>query len=99
MTVNVVNCPIGVARDATGLPSVSEGMYQSENIESGQSTMTAQGYGGNGGAWVITVTGNDVYLRFGPNPTAAIGDILVLNGQTREFWARPGDKVSVLSVV
>lgn len=39
-----------------------------------------------GAFWVLTVTGGNVWVKFGTNPVAAAGsDWLILDGQTREF--------------
>jgi len=102
-TVNIVNCPIGVARNTTGLPSTIDTNYSSITvISSGSSApvaITAKDYGTNGGAWVITVTGNSVFVKFGRGtPVATDQDILILDGQTREFWARPGDTVAIVDL-
>ncbi len=49
--------------------------------------------------WVITVSGGDVWVKFGASPTAAAGDEWLINdGQTREFKARAGDKMAVKDV-
>ncbi len=46
--------------------------------------------------WVITVSGGDVWVKFGASPTAAAGDDWLINdGQTREFKALAGDKMAV----
>lgn len=52
-------------------------------------------------AWVITVAGaSNIRALFGSNPTAVAaeaGGFLILAGQTREFAARAGDKVAVIT--
>lgn len=46
--------------------------------------------------WVITALGN-VWVAFGDNPTAAAGDdYLVASGSTRDWAAKPGQKVAVV---
>lgn len=99
-TVNIVNCPIGIVRDTTGLPSLLDDNFVTGTTTSSGTAASigfvAKDYGTNGGAWVITVSGNNVYVRFGVSPTATSQDVLILDGQTREFWARPGDTVSVI---
>lgn len=101
-TVNVINCPIGVARDTTGLPSLLDDNYVSAVTASTGTSATigfaAKDYGTNGGAWVITVSGGNILVKFGPTPTATSQDVLILDGQTREFWARPGDTVAIIDV-
>jgi len=55
---------------------------------------------GGGLVWIITVTGDKIRAKFGANPTAVAaedGGWLILDGQTREFVARPGDKVAVIT--
>lgn len=102
-SVNVVNCPVGIVTQVTGLPSMLDADYESATLTSSGTSSTigfeAAGHGSNGGAWIITVTGGSVYVKFGPtndNPTATNQDILILDGQTREFWARPGDTVAII---
>lgn len=47
--------------------------------------------------WQITVSGNDVWVKFGANPVADSGeDHLICDGQTREFVAEDGDKLAVI---
>lgn len=47
--------------------------------------------------WVISVSGGDVWVKFGSSPTAAAGDEWLINdGQTREFKALAGDKMAVI---
>lgn len=42
--------------------------------------------GAFGAFWVLTVTGGNVWVKFGEDPTAAAeSDWLILDGQTREF--------------
>lgn len=54
-------------------------------------------------AWIVTVSGGSVFVKFGPtgegspiastpSPSDNTGSWLVLDGQTREFAARGGDK-------
>lgn len=46
--------------------------------------------------WVITALGS-VWVAFGDNPTAAPGDdYLVASGSTRDWAAKPGQKVAVV---
>ncbi len=48
---------------------------------------------------MITVSGGDVWVKFGASPTAAAGDEWLINdGQTREFKALAGDKMAVKDV-
>jgi hypothetical protein len=48
--------------------------------------------------WIITVSGGDLWVKFGADPTAAAGDEwLVTDGQTREWKALSGDKVAVIN--
>ena len=54
---------------------------------------------GEGMYWVLTVTGGAVRAKFGADPTAAAaegGGWLILDGQTREFAAVPGQKVAII---
>lgn len=49
------------------------------------------------GFCVITVSGGDVWVKFGSAPTAAAGsDWLILEGQTRDFKVAKGTKVAVI---
>lgn len=101
-TVNVINCPIGVVRETTGLPSLLDDNYVSvmttSSGTSGTPAIVAKDYGSNGGAWIITVSGGNVTVKFGASPEATSQDILILDGQTREFWARPGDTVAIIDL-
>jgi hypothetical protein len=55
-------------------------------------------YGSYGSYWVLTVTGGNVWVKFGSDPTAAAGDQwLILDGQTREFAVdAEGQKLAVI---
>jgi hypothetical protein len=48
--------------------------------------------------WVLAVTGGNVWVKFGSNPTAAAGSgFLITDGQVREFKTQPSDKVAVIN--
>ena len=47
--------------------------------------------------WVVTASGNDVWIAFGDNPTAVAGThYLVVDGTTRDFAAAPSQKIAVI---
>lgn len=55
--------------------------------------------GGDGQYWVLTVTGGDVWVLFGTNPTAvASSGYLMTSGSTREFGVTAtSEKVAVIN--
>ena len=64
-----------------------------------QTTNVAAPTGGYEEFVQVTVSGGNVYLEFGDNPTAAAASadaVLVLDGQTRDFALGRGEKVSVI---
>lgn len=69
-----------------------------QSITSGASSTASTITAGNDVQCQITVTGGNVWVKFGAAPTAAAGsDYLILDGQTREFgMIAPGHKVAVI---
>lgn len=56
--------------------------------------------GSYGLVWCFTVTGGNVRVKFGDNPTAVAaedGGWLILDGQTRDFAATAGHKAAVIT--
>ena len=48
--------------------------------------------------WILTASGGNIWVKFGTNPTAAVGgDWLILNGQTREIGVTvDGEKLAAI---
>jgi len=79
-------------RSATGatMPVVNSVPVDADTLTSGassaQADFSAPATGWETLFWSVTVTGGNVYVRFGANPTAVTEEgWLVLDGQTREF--------------
>ena len=87
-TVHVVLCKVQGRNRRTILPvpdSVPLGAKTATS--SGSSAEVDVGVKGQPGQfWSVTVTGGNIYARFGANPTAVTDEgWLILDGQTREF--------------
>lgn len=74
----------------TSAPRVSEKLTSS--AASAASTNIAQAFE----YWHIATVG-DIWVTFGPNPTAAVGTGFLINaGSSMDFEATAGDKVAVI---
>lgn len=88
----------GVAASGGTMPILKGSTASSENkTSSGTSQQSALVASNNvGTVFVITVTGGNVCVKFGTNPTATNASTYILDGQTRSFSAVPGDKVALI---
>lgn len=94
-TINIVfaRAVERTAQIIAGIPSKAEAITTSGTSQA--STNAA----GNEDCCQLTVTGGNVWIKFGAAPTAAAGsDYLIIDGQTREFGHLPaGTKVAVIN--
>lgn len=81
------------AQIIAGIPS------KAESIATSGTSQASTNAAGNEDCCQLTVTGGNVWVKFGAAPTAAAGsDYLLIDGQTREFGHLPaGTKVAVIN--
>lgn len=91
-TVNVV-----LTQSNSNKPIPRGSVRASEAITSSGSSQQSTGVAQGGEIWSITVSGGNVWVRMGSNPTAAAGDDwLLVDGTTRDFEASANEKVAVI---
>lgn len=79
-------------------PVASMPPFSKEDITSSASSVVSANSAPNDAVCIITVTGGNIRAAFGPSPSAvASGDILITDGQTREFMLPQGHKVAVIN--
>lgn len=99
-TVNIVLTSARTKQTGGDLMPVADAEYaaQADITSSGSSQQANITASNNQQAWVITAAGGNVRVAFGANPTAAAGaGWLIVDGQTRDFGARHGQKVAVIN--
>lgn len=96
-----------VLAGASGRSSTGATQPALNSVESGAQTMTSSASSTqstvvgptdpSGMFWEVTVTGGNVFGKFGANPTAASGSgVLLLDGQTRNFAVSgPSEKFAI----
>lgn len=94
-TLNVVfsHAVERIAQVIGGIPT------NATSITTSAASQTSTNAAGNEDVCQLTVTGGNVWVKFGAAPTAAAGsDFLLTDGQTREFGHLPaGTKVAVIN--
>lgn len=93
------SCAIGGRAGITRIPETAAEAAETITSSGASQATTAAAPAGDEGVrfWSVTAVGGNVWIKFGAAPVAASGqDWLVLDGQTREFAARGGDKVAVI---
>lgn len=95
-TVNVCFMPASVVKDLSTVGASSQ--VTSEAVTSSATSQATTITASNGDhVCRIAVSGNDVWVKFGPTPTAAsASDILMLAGSVEYFDINEGDKVAVM---
>lgn len=68
----------------------------SENITSSASSQASSNSFQGDEVCIVTVTGGSVYIKTGSSPTAASGDLLVLDGSSIPIYSAAGDKIAVI---
>lgn len=81
-----------------GYPVPAKAPLLSEVITSSATSQSSSAATRGGDVAIVTVSGGNVWVQIGTNPTAASGaDWLVLDGQTREFGPiAEGEKIAVI---
>lgn len=82
------------------MPTPDSAAYGTDSITSSassqQSSITVPS-DGRQYYWVVTVSGGDVWVKFGDDPTAAAGDgWLVADTTTRDWSAHGGQKAAII---
>ena len=85
-----------VERSAQVIASIP---YSATRIDTTATSQASTNAAGNEDVCQLTVTGGDVWVKFGATPVAAAGsDFLITSGQTREFGhLPPGTKVAAIN--
>lgn len=82
------------------MPSPDAASYASASVTSSgtsQQAAVTSPDDAKGMFWIITASGNDVWVTFGTNPTAAAGtSYLVVSGTTRDFAASANQKCAII---
>lgn len=99
VTLTTVSNEARSGRNAV-MPSPDAAAYGSASVtSSGTSQQAAVTSPDNakGMFWIVTASGNDVWVTFGSNPTAAAGtSYLIVSGTTRDFAASANQKCAVI---
>lgn len=96
-TVNIVLARAGVKSLNDIMPMYSNKNLKSENITSSGTSQQTTNTAERADIARIVALGGSVYVKAGPNPTAASGDILVLAGVPFDLGGlEDGDKIAVI---
>ena len=95
-TVNVAFCKVS---DFDGTAVASSENIIGESITTSGSSQQSVGAGTVSHRVVrVSVTGGNIWVNIGPNPTAAVGnEILLIDSNTEYYAINVGDKVAVIN--
>lgn len=94
--LNVVFSGVGMNKNGI-VPVVDGDAHSAFDITTTGSSQASGTAAAKDGIAQLTITGGDVYVKFGKNPSVTSGTgFLMLDGSTRDFGVRAGYKVAVI---